>query len=166
MAGERGEHPARATGSVTGRLLGALASDSSARLDPDKPVCHVSWYEADAYARYAGKRLPTEAEWEKAASWDPTAETKRRYPWGDEPAVAGAREPRPARVRDRARRAPIPAARAPTAPQQLIGDVWEWTASGFDAYPGFEAFPYPEYSEPFFGGPFKVLQGRLLGDTA
>ena len=81
-------------------------------IDPDEPVIHVSWEQADAFARWAGKRLPTEHEWEAA--------------------------------RDRL---------------DGVGHGWEWTSSDFLAYPGFEAFPYPEYSAVFFGEEYKVLRG-------
>ena len=81
-------------------------------VDPDAPVLHVSWYEADAFARWAGKRLPSEEEWEAAAS-----------------RLDG------------------------------VGQAWEWTSSDFLAYPGFQAFPYREYSEVFFGDEYKVLRG-------
>jgi iron(II)-dependent oxidoreductase len=83
---------------------------------PDAPVCHVSWFEADAFARSRGARLPTEAEWEKATTWTQ----------GD---------------------------------LQGIGQVWEWTTSWFDGYPGFVAHPYREYSEVFFGAQYRVLRG-------
>ena len=81
-------------------------------VDPAHPLLHISWHEADALARWAGRRLPTEHEWEAA-----------------QPRLDG------------------------------VGQVWEWTASDFIAYPGFEAFPYPEYSQVFFGDEYKVLRG-------
>jgi len=125
----------------------------------DEPVQHVCWYEADAFARWCGKRLPTEQEWEKAARWSPEPRGARtRFPWGDEPASPwlvnlGGRHFRPAPV------GAYPAGAAPCGAQQLIGDVWEWTSSDFQPYPGFRSFPYREYSEVFFGPGYKVLRG-------
>ncbi|MEV7525303.1 ergothioneine biosynthesis protein EgtB [Streptomyces sp. NPDC091371] len=124
----------------------------------DEPVLHVSWYEADAYARWADRRLPTEAEWEKAARFDPATGRSTRYPWGDsdptpEHANLGQRHLRPARAGS------YPAGASPLGVRQLIGDVWEWTASDFLPYPGFRAFPYREYSEVLFGPEHKVLRG-------
>ncbi|WP_449351959.1 ergothioneine biosynthesis protein EgtB [Streptomyces shaanxiensis] len=125
---------------------------------PDEPVVHVCWYEADAYARWAGRRLPTEAEWEKAARHDPAGNRSTRYPWGDadpapEHANLGQRHLRPAPAGS------YPQGESPLGVRQLIGDVWEWTASDFEPYPGFQAFPYKEYSEVFFGPDHKVLRG-------
>ncbi|MBQ1099414.1 ergothioneine biosynthesis protein EgtB [Streptomyces sp. b94] len=125
---------------------------------PDEPVVHVCWYEADAYARWAGRRLPTEAEWEKAARYDPAGDRSARYPWGDadpgpEHANLGQRHLRPAPAGS------YPAGESPLGIRQLIGDVWEWTSSDFAPYPGFRAFPYKEYSEVFFGSDHKVLRG-------
>lgn len=131
------------------------------RLEPvpaGEPVQHVCWYEADAYARWAGGRLPTEAEWERAARWDPATGRSRRYPWGDEDptpdrANLGGRHLRPAPL------GAYPAGASPLGVHQLVGDVWEWTSSDFAPYPGFRAFPYREYSEVFFGPDYKVLRG-------
>ncbi|MFG3497606.1 ergothioneine biosynthesis protein EgtB [Streptomyces sp. NPDC047928] len=124
----------------------------------DEPVLHVSWYEADAYARWAGRRLPTETEWEKAARHDPVSGRSLRFPWGDadptpDHANLGQRHLRPAPAGS------YPAGGSPLGVRQLIGDVWEWTSSDFLPYPGFVAFPYREYSEVFFGPAHKVLRG-------
>ena len=124
----------------------------------DLPVMHVGFYEAEAYAHWAGKRLPIEAEWEKAALWDCETNRARLYPWGDEPP-----DRRRANVDQLAfQPAPIgayPAGASAYGIEHLVGDVWEWTRSDFQPYPGFQAFPYPEYSEIFYGSEYKVLRG-------
>jgi iron(II)-dependent oxidoreductase len=125
---------------------------------PHEPVQHVCWFEADAYARWAGKRLPSEPEWEKAARHDPVTGRSRRFPWGDDDpttdhANLGQRHLQPAPVGS------SPAGASAYGVHQLIGDVWEWTASDFSGYPGFVAWPYREYSEVFFGLGLKVLRG-------
>jgi iron(II)-dependent oxidoreductase len=131
-------------------------------IDPDEPVVHVCQYEAQAYASWAGRRLPTEAEWEKAARWDPVSGRSRRFPWGDgdptsELANLGQRHLRPAMSGS------YPAGASALGIHQLIGDVWEWTSSTFQPYPGFEAFPYDEYSKVFFGSDYAVLRGGSFG---
>jgi iron(II)-dependent oxidoreductase len=128
-------------------------------LDPRRPVVHVSWFEADAFARAHGVRLPTEVEWEKAATWDQQALQARPYPWGKDPIVAGVH----ANV-DHIDRGPAPADAHPAGASPygclgMIGDVWEWTSSRFGGYPGFRAHPYREYSEVFFGSDYLVLRG-------
>jgi iron(II)-dependent oxidoreductase len=129
---------------------------------PDEPVVHVCFHEAQAYATWAGKRLPTEPEWEKAARFDPATGRSRRYPWGDadptpEHANLGQRHLSPAAV------GAYPAGASPLGVHQLIGDVWEWVDSEFAGYPGFTAFPYREYSEVFFGPDYRMLRGGSFG---
>lgn len=130
-------------------------------LPPDQPVTHVNWLEAQAYCRYASRRLPTEAEWEFAASWDPIAGRKRRHPWGDGPWTprrANLQHAHPASVHA------YPEGDSPMGVRQLIGNVWEWTASPFGPYPGYSPDPYREYSEPWFGT-HKVLRGGAFATS-
>ena len=111
-------------------------------VDPDHPLCHVSAHEADAHARWAGARLPTEPEWERAAGGavtGPAAANLDQLTFGTAPVGA------------------YPA--APSGCRGMLGDVWEWTSSRFAPYPGFRAFPYREYSEVFFGRGHRVLRG-------
>ena len=134
------------------------AFDRTGPVDPRRPVCHVTYHEAEAYARWAGKRLPNEFEWEAAASWDPATGRQRLFPWGDEPWT-----PDLANLDQLAfETAPIgayPRNVSPLGCYGMIGDVWEWTSSDFHGYPDYETFPYPEYSEVFFGPDYKVLRG-------
>jgi iron(II)-dependent oxidoreductase len=124
----------------------------------DEPVQHVSYFEADAYAAWAGARLPTEREWEKACAWDPQFKARRRYPWG-------ADEPSPARANlsgDALRPAPVgayPDGASAYGLEQMLGDVWEWTRSALEPWPGFTPMIYQRYSQPFFGGDYRVLRG-------
>ena len=144
-------------------------------LEPDLPMLHVNWFEADAYCRWARRRLPTEAEWELAAAGAPDpvrglASTARRFPWGEEPPG-----PERANLDGRAgRRLDVSACAAGDSAwgcRQMLGNVWEWTASDFLPYPGFVADPYRDYSQPWFRT-HKVLRGgcwltrdRLLRNT-
>ncbi len=125
---------------------------------PGEPVQHVCYFEAEAFAAWSGGRLPTEIEWEKACAWDPDRQARRCWPWGSAPPSAGlanlgGQGLRPAPV------GAYPASASAYGAEQMIGDVWEWTSSDFEPWPGFTPMIYRRYSEPFFGGDFKVLRG-------
>jgi gamma-glutamyl hercynylcysteine S-oxide synthase len=128
-------------------------------LHPDRPVVHVSWFEADAFARAHGARLPTEVEWEKAAAWDQEKEIARRYPWGNRRPAPGQHANLDQRGCGTAAADGYPDGRSPYGCLGMIGDVWEWTSTAFDGYRGFVAHPYREYSEVFFGNDYRVLRG-------
>ena len=146
--------------------------DKTGPLNPHAPVIHVNWYEAEAYCRWAGGRLPTEAEWELAASTGSDGSTgrKRLYPWGET-----LPEPRHANLDGRLL-GPVDVAAFPEGDsasgcRQMMGNVWEWCADDFGPYPGFVRDPYKEYSEPWFGdhkvqrGGSWATRGRLLRNT-
>jgi iron(II)-dependent oxidoreductase len=126
-------------------------------LEPWHPVVHVNWYEAEAFCRWAGRRLPTEVEWEMAATLDPASGRKRRFPWGDTP-------PTPDRASLDYRAGgtidvrALPAGDSAVGCRQMIGNLWEWVDDTFQPYPGFVCDPYREYSQPHFGEK-KVLKG-------
>lgn len=152
---ERAEHPVywRKSGKEWERRL----FDQWVPLEEDLPVVHVNWFEASAYCEWAGRRLPTEAEWEAAAGI-------QRYPWGDE-SPAGR-----AHLDGRLGRCvsvwSYPSGDGPNGLRQMIGNVWEWTASDFEPYPGFSPDPYKDYSQPWFGPGHKVLRGGCWATRA
>jgi len=122
------------------------------------PVCGVSYYEAEAYAAFIGKRLPTETEWERAACWTMDGHYQGLYPWGDD-------WPQPAlgnfgsHVGNSKAVGSFAAGCPKSGLADLIGNVWEWTSFWFEGYPGFQAFPYRGYSEVYFDGQHRVLRG-------
>jgi gamma-glutamyl hercynylcysteine S-oxide synthase len=131
--------------------------DSVRPLDPSRPVCHVCYYEAEAFAAWSGKRLPTEFEWEAAAASNVDGQPGA-YPWGDGiPTAADANVDQLSF--DTAPIGAYPRNVSAIGCHGMIGDVWEWTSSEFRDYPAFRSFPYKEYSEPFFGPDYRVLRG-------
>jgi iron(II)-dependent oxidoreductase len=141
-------------------------------LEAHRPVVNVNWYEADAYCRWAGRRLPTEAEWEAAAAADANdlSAPKRRFPWGDGPA-SFPRAQLDGYAMGCCDVSELPAGDSYFGCRQMLGNVWEWTASDFLPYPGFVVDPYRDYSQPWFrthrvlrGGAW-TTRGRLLRNT-
>ncbi len=133
---------------VTQPLYWHLAQDNH-------PVFGVSYYEAEAYARFVGKRLPTEAEWEKAASWDEKRKQSRTYPWGEAAPLNQCNY-------NHCHTAPVdanPAGQSAYGCEDMLGNVWEWTASWFATYPGFQSYPYIGYSQVYFDQQHRVLKG-------
>ena len=122
------------------------------------PVCGVSWYEAEAYANFVNKRLPTEAEWEKAAAWKGAAQLSLIFPWGDE-------DPSPQHcnyghgIGQTTAVNAYPQGGSPYGCYDLLGNVWEWTHSWFQGYPDFASYPYHGYSQTYFDHQHRVLRG-------
>lgn len=128
---------------------------------PDEPVTNISFFEADAYARWAGKRLPTEAEWEKAACWDEDKGVKRLYPWGDEDPTDFNCNLLESRIWSPADVFTYEMGKSYYGCYGMIGDTWEWTGSEFTAYPGFKS-GFAEYNDKWFSNQ-KVLRGGSFG---
>jgi ergothioneine biosynthesis protein EgtB len=123
----------------------------------DEPVSHVSFLEASAFAKWAGKRLPTEAEWEKAASFSPELNSKREFPWGDDAISADKGNLFENQLWAVSPIGSFPTGQSTYGGQQMIGDVWEWTTSDYAPYPGFKS-EFDEYNDKWFVGQ-KVLRG-------
>ncbi|MGE5217562.1 MAG: selenoneine synthase SenA [Chloroflexota bacterium] len=152
------DHPVYWRRQANGRWLQRIYNQEL-QLNENLPVVHVSWYEAEAFCRWARRRLPSEAEWEAAAALEPNSEgrSRRHFPWGDD-----APDATRANLDWRAGGVvPVNAHGAGDSAlgcRQMIGNVWEWTVDNFQAYPGFIVDPYKEYSKPWFGT-HKVLRG-------
>ena len=130
-------------------------------INPNEPVCHVSFYEADAYCKWAGKRLPTEAEWEKAALWNESNQQKMIFPWGNEKPNEQNANLLESHLWGCAEIGSYPEGVSYYGCHQMIGDVWEWTSSEFAGYPGFKS-GFDEYNDKWFTNQ-KVLRGGSFG---
>jgi iron(II)-dependent oxidoreductase len=155
----RERHDINRPGAWTADLGSEWRLSSLEPLDPAAPVVHISWFEADAFARAHEARLPTEVEWEKAATWDQERGRARAHPWGDDDAQPGVHANLDQLHGGTAPVDAHPGGASPCGCLDMTGDVWEWTQSSFSGYPGFVPNPYPEYSQVFFGPDFKVLRG-------
>ena len=131
------------------------------KINPNEPVCHVSYYEADAYCKWAGKRLPTEAEWEKAACWNETKQEKTIFPWGNNSPTEENCNLLESYHWGCTEIGTYPRGKSPSGCEQMIGDVWEWTSSEFVGYPGFKS-GFDEYNDKWFTNQ-KVLRGGSFG---
>ena len=139
--------------------------DRHVPLAPHQPMVHVGYHEAEAFCAWAGRRLPSEAEWEMAASVNVSSGGKQLYPWGNE------LPPLPPANLDAALLGCVDVAAHPGGDsavgcRQMLGNVWEWTSSSFYPYPGYVVdLPYREYSAPWFGYR-KVLRGGSFATRA
>ena len=131
------------------------------KINPNEPVCHVSFYEADAYCRWAGKRLPTESEWEKSALWDEEKQRKAIFPWGNETPSENNANLLESYIWGCSEIGSYPQGKSPSGCHQMIGDIWEWTSSEFVGYPGFKT-GFSEYNDKWFTNQ-KVLRGGSFG---
>ena len=131
------------------------------KINPNEPVCHVSYYEADAYCKWSGKRLPTEAEWEKAACWNETKQEKTIFPWGNNNPTEENCNLLESYHWGCTEIGTYPSGKSPSGCEQMIGDVWEWTSSEFVGYPGFKS-GFDEYNDKWFTNQ-KVLRGGSFG---
>ncbi len=127
------------------------------KINPNEPVCHVSYYEADAYCKWAGKRLPTEAEWEKASCWNEQKQEKSIFPWGNDNPTEEKCNLLESYHWGCTEIGSFPNGVSPSGCQQMIGDVWEWTSSEFVGFPGFKS-GFDEYNDKWFTNQ-KVLRG-------
>lgn len=127
------------------------------KINPDEPVCNVSFYESDAYCKWAGKRLPTEAEWEKAACWNEERKAKTIFPWGNDRPTTEHANLLESHIWGASEIGSYPIGKSHYGCYQMIGDVWEWTSSEFVGYPGFKS-GFEEYNDKWFTNQ-KVLRG-------
>jgi len=132
-------------------------------INPNEPVCHVSYYEANAFCKWAGKRLPTEAEWEKAACWNEEKQVKTIFPWGNESPSEHNSNLLESYHWGCTEIGSYHEGKSPSGCHQMIGDVWEWTASEFTGYPGFRT-GFDEYNDKWFTNQ-KVLRGGSFGTS-
>ncbi|HEX8176378.1 MAG TPA: ergothioneine biosynthesis protein EgtB [Pyrinomonadaceae bacterium] len=142
-----------------GKLWRERSMFEEAELKANHPVAGISWYESEAYARFMKKRLPTEAEWEKAASWNDEKKRRLRFAFGDSVPAYKQVANFGFNFWGTTPVGSFPEGASPYGCLDMTGNVWEWTSDKFEGYPEFKAFPYPEYSEEWFDGDHRVLRG-------